>query len=385
MTLRLEQVFYGRGECGYDVLGASPGGASLTARVEQLCGSVGTPGGGYGGEPFLLSVPEGDRVLMVCGRRGAPDSMRRETLFFHALVATKKELDAAKANAFTLFDQGAFAAKMPEDGTVEALQIDCKPGRDGSTIRPPDGRAEDAALPCVFRASGPAPDIVRGLIGDCANELSWATFAFRPLDGFDVHILPPRVAAPDSTNEYDANGKLVRAAVRQGNNGQAHHPQGKEGFPGRPGGGGRVVNAPPPSKSSVMFKFSLFANLVLLALCAALLAFRKSVPNPVSKPEPTVITYTVTNTVTTTNVQTRFIEPPRLGPDGEKSLVPEESKTDFLSTLEIPEHVSMDFLTENIEVLNEDRNLTIRENLRIVFEFIDQLQTEKIRQQQKLK
>lgn len=381
MTLRLEQVFYGRGELGYDVLGASPGGASLTARVEQLCGSVGTPGGGYGGEPFLLTVPEEDRVLMVCGRRGAPDSMRRETLFFHALVAAKKELDAAKANAFTLFDQDAFAVKMP-DGTVEALRIDCKPGRVGSTIRPSDGRAEDATLPCVFRASGPAPDIVRGLVGDRANELSWATFAFRPLDGFDVQVLPPRVAAPDSTNEYDANGKLVRAAVRQGNNGQAHRPQGKEVFPGRPGGGERVVDAPPPSKSSAMFKFSLFANLVLLALCAALLASRKSVPNPVSKPEPTVITYTVTNTVTTTNVQTRFIEPPRLGPDGEKSLVSEESKKDFLSTLKIPEHVSMKDLTDSIEVLNEDRYSKIREDLEKVFELIDNLKEQKLQQEE---
>ena len=371
MKLRLEQVFYGRGELGYDVLGASPGGASLTARVEQLCGSVGTPGGGYGGEPFLLSVAEGDRDIMVCGRRGAPDSMGRDTLFFHALVAAKTELDAAKENAFTLFDQDAFAVKMP-DGTVEALRIDCKPVRVGSSIRPTDGRAEDAVLPCFVRVPSPAPDAVRGLVGDRANELSWATFAFRPLDGFDVQVLPPRVAAPDSTNEYDANGKLVRAAVRQGNNGQARRPQGKEIFPGRPAGGERVVNAPPPSKSFAMFKFSLFANLVLLALCAALLASRKSVPLPVSKPEPTVVTYTVTNTVTITNVQTRFIE---------KRPALEESKKDFLSKLKIPEHPSMDSLAERILVLKDTRNSDILADLSDVFEFIDNLQAQKLQQQ----
>ena len=146
MTITCEQLFYGRGERGYAILGASPGAGSFAARIVALCGSVGTPGGSYGGEPFLLSVPEGDRVLMVCGRRGAPDSMGRETLFFHALVVAKTDLVAAKADAFSLFAQRAFAAKMP-GGAIGDFRIDFKPGRDGSTSRPPDGRAVGASLP----------------------------------------------------------------------------------------------------------------------------------------------------------------------------------------------------------------------------------------------
>ena len=215
MKLTLEQLFYGRGERGYGVLGMSPGGAPFTARVEMLCGAVGTPGADYGGEPFLLSVPENDRVLMICGRRGAPDSMNRETLFFHALVAAKKDLAAAKADALSIFAQGAFAAKMPA-GTVEPLRIDCKAGRDGSTSRPPDGRAVGASLPCFVRSPSPAPDVVRAFVGGRANELAWATFAFQPFDGFDVQVLPPRIAAPRSTNECDVDGKLVRAAETSG-------------------------------------------------------------------------------------------------------------------------------------------------------------------------
>lgn len=282
MRMTLEQVFYGRGGWGYGVLGMSPGGAPFEARVGTLCGAVGTPGGDYGGEPFLLSVPEGDSILMVCGRRGAPDSMNRETLFFHALVAAKKDLAAAKGDAFSLFAQGAFAAKMPA-GTVEPLRIDCKPDRDGSRSRPSDGRTAGASLPCFVRSPSPAPDVVRAFVGDRANGLAWATFAFQPLDGFDVQILPPRIAAPRSANECDADGKLVRAAETSG--GRA--------APARSASPPYHHDTPKPtpssSKPSTMLKISLFANLALLAVCAALLASRKEVPStvPVSTKEPT--------------------------------------------------------------------------------------------------
>ena len=114
MNLPLEQVFYGRGERGYAVLGASPGGLPFAARVEALCGAVGTPAGDYSGEPFLVSVPDEDGVIMMCGRSGAPDSMGRSTLFYHVLIGLRKDLAAAKVDAFTLFDQGAFVAQMPK-------------------------------------------------------------------------------------------------------------------------------------------------------------------------------------------------------------------------------------------------------------------------------
>lgn len=282
MKLLLEQLFYGRGGRGYGVLGMSPGGAPFAARVEKLCGAVGTPGADYGGEPFLLSVPEGDCVLMVCGRRGAPDSMNRETLFFHAIVAARKDLAAAKGDAFSLFAQGAFAAKMPA-GTVEPLRIDCKSDRDGSASRPSNGRATGASMPCFVRSSSPAPGVVRAFVGARANDLAWATFAFQPLDGFDVQILPPRIASPRSVNECDADGKLVRAAEMSGGRAAParsaslpyHHDTPKQ--------------TPSSSKqSSTMLKISLFANVALAVVCAALLSSRGS--GSVVKPEPSIVT-----------------------------------------------------------------------------------------------
>lgn len=278
MHISLDQLFYGRGERGYAILGASPGAEPFAARVESLCGGVGTPAADYGGEPFLLSVPDGDRVLLVCGRRGAPDSMERGTLFFHALVAEKTVLAAAKADAFSLFDQGAFADKMPT-GEIKALHIDAKPGRNGSTSRPAGGRIVDASQPCVFRSDCPAADLVRAALGGRANDYAWVTFAFQALPRFDVQVLPPRVTAPAGCSEYDDNGILLRAArtVAATDSRRTDQP------PQQPVR--TIPVGPESSKPSPMLKLSLAANVVLAVLCAVLFIGRKT-PEPVHVVDP---------------------------------------------------------------------------------------------------
>ncbi len=270
MKLLLEQLFYGRGERGYGILGASPEALSFRNRVEAICGAVGTPAACYDGEPFLLSVPEGGRVIMVCGRHGAPDSMKRETLFFHALIAEKTVLAAANANAFTLFDQGAFAGRLP-CGEIQAVSFIANPGEAESAA------SCRASLPCFIRSDKPAPDAVRALVGMDANELTWATFAFQPLGGFDAQVIPPRAAAPFGASEYDASGNLVRAA----NCAQTGKDKPSYAQPST-----RHDVALPSSmrqKTSAMLKVSLLANLFLVALCAALFVSRKAEqPNPTS-------------------------------------------------------------------------------------------------------
>ena len=265
MKIELAQVFYGRGERGYGVLGASPEGQRFAARVEALCGSVGTPDGGYGGEPFLLSVPEGDRVVMVCGRRGAPDSIGRGTLFFHALVARGADLAAAGADAFSLFAQGAFAERLPEGG-LENVRLDAQ--ADGK--RPQDSVA---AFPAAIRSEHPAPDAVCALTGDRVNTLRWVTYAFQLMPGFDLQVLPSRTSLPRETNEYDAEGRLVRNAEGTGNgtwgaktSQTTQSGAGKrDGFPAtktdlRSAGAG----------GGALLKLSLFGNAVLAVVCAML-------------------------------------------------------------------------------------------------------------------
>ena len=280
MKVEFEQVFYGCGERGYGVLGASPGGRRFAGRVEALCGGVGTPDGEYGGEPFLLSVPDGEWVVMVCGRRGAPDSVGRRTLFFHALAGRREELDAAGADAFALFGRGAFAARMPEGG-LERLSIEFGTGRRGG------GGAADR-LPAVIRAGGPAGEAVRALAGGRANELRWATYAFQAMAGFDIQAVPRGTALPRGANEYDGEGRLLRA-WEGGGDAKKTTPTGAERADGRApdgdagwrggtgtfaGGGGAAAGKGKGGGGGLAL--SVLCNVALAAACVFLLARRPS-------------------------------------------------------------------------------------------------------------
>lgn len=313
MKIVLEQLFYGRGARGYGILGASPGAENFAARVESLCGAVGTPGGDYGGEPFLISVPEGEYAIMLCGRRGAPDSMGRATLFFHALAANKAEMAKAKADAFSLFEQGAFNNKMPQ-GAVKAVDLHI----DAQTRRPPDNLRIDAQmrLPAVIRSSSPVQGIVREVACDRALDLAWATFAFQALQGFDIQVLSPRTSIPRTLNEYDASGKLLRAAAA------GERPLNRPPMDGRTQceAQGRVQ---PPHRSSAMLKFSLAVNVVLAVLLAAVFAQREHAPSGKTNPERIVVT----------NVVEKLVEKPvavQLS-DAQKSAIEEAAIARFRS------------------------------------------------------
>lgn len=297
MTMFFEQIFYGRGERGYGVLGASPGGHSFASRIESLCGAVGTPGGDYGGEPFLMSVPEGNRVLMLCGRRGVLDSMGRPTLFFHGLVVEKSAMVHARADAFSLFSQGVFADKMPS-GNIVPLRVDVKPSEPVGLRR---DEAARATLPCVIRSAKPLDDLVRGIVGGRALALSWATFAFQPMRGFDVQVLSPRVSCPQGVNEYDATGTLLCSAVVASSpqeDGVSRNDCGKRPRPSC-GPVANATNTAPKKKANALFGLLVLANIALVVVWFALLAVRGPTPpnNESASPAPSVV---VTNTVTNT-------------------------------------------------------------------------------------
>ena len=289
MNVIFERLFYGRSAMGYGILGASSGAAGFAPRVEALCGAVGTPGGDYDGQPFLLSVPAGDGVIMACGRSGAPDSMGRTTLFFDVLIAAKADLSAAKADAFSLFAQGAFLDKMPGCEVVSSrIDVVSSPARRSSGVA-----AIDPSPPCVFRSDAPAPKLVAAAVGGRTLDLKWATYAFQTLPGFDVQVIPPRVRGPLTANEYDASGRLVRRVVAAN---AASDEDGAAGVmaPTSPSRRPADAGAPPPGRSNAMLKFSIVANIVLVAACAALLATLRTGPRTASPPPGRVF---VTNVV----------------------------------------------------------------------------------------
>lgn len=321
MNMSIEQIFYGRGIYGYGILGVSPGGSSFASRVEAICGMVGTPGVDYGGEPFLISVPESDHVVMVCGRRGEPDSMGRSTLFFHALVAGKAEMADANADAFSLFEQGLFTDEIPA-GEIAALSIDVK---SADNAYPHPENFVGMTVPCVIRSDKPQFDLVRAAVGDQALELSWATLAFQPMRNFDVIVLPPRASCQRNVNEYDSSGRIIRSVATTRNSKEAvppHKCPDERPFPSS----GQTVSMTPKGNLSTMFVLSVAINIALAVVCVALLASRRTVTDSPARPATAIV---VTNTVKT--VVTNTI--PAQLTDVQEAKVKSDAVKQFLSEL----------------------------------------------------
>ena len=101
MQVKLEQVFYGRGQFGYGVLGASPNGKAFSDAVESLCESIGSPDAFLTWEPFLVNRRFGDYCLMCRVQPGEPDSCGRPTILYHVLIGLTSEMVAAGLDAET--------------------------------------------------------------------------------------------------------------------------------------------------------------------------------------------------------------------------------------------------------------------------------------------
>ena len=201
MQVKLEQVFYGRGQFGYGVLGASPNGNAFGEAVESLCESIGSPDAFLTWEPFLVNRRFGDYCLMCRVQPGEPDSCGRPTIFYHVLIGLVSEMVAAGLDAFVLQEADLFrkgVVEHPESVSVE--------GRSQKRL---EKRPFDILFPAVVSVSGPDPDLIRRLLGADSVRRSWATFAFHPMPGFDLYALNNRASMPKDVACYDSNGKLL--------------------------------------------------------------------------------------------------------------------------------------------------------------------------------
>ena len=157
MQVKLEQVFYGRGQFGYAVLGTSPNGKAFGAAVESLCESIGSPDAFLTWEPFLVNRRFGDYCLMCRVQPGEPDSCGRPTIFHHVLIGLASEMVAAGLDAFVLQEADLFrkdVVEHPESVSVE--------GRSQKRL---EKRPFDILFPAVVSVSGPDPDLIRRLLG----------------------------------------------------------------------------------------------------------------------------------------------------------------------------------------------------------------------------
>ena len=208
--MKLEQVFYGRGETGYAILSSSMPSCGLTDLVQDICGSVGTPGveRSEDDKPFLVQKTVGDTVVMACGRTGLPDSMGRRTLLFHVLCAPRSDMQRMGLSALELYHRRMFAAECPK-GRIAALEIPDSPCKN-------PGGLHRLRLPAVVKCRRAESLDVLELLGDKIVTCNWASFSWRPLDEFDFYGLEfshGLGSVPVTYNVYDSHGAVLRAGA----------------------------------------------------------------------------------------------------------------------------------------------------------------------------
>ena len=203
--LCLDQAFYGSGSTGYGVLATSLADPSLARSAVNACLAIGqAPGSGLA-KPVLLSRILGDRIVMARICNGARDSSGRNTMFVHALVASAQEVRAVNASAFSLADIGAFCDGLP-DSPGKPLVVDV-------ASSPAAASQEKLALPAAIVTPEPDETLMRRVVRGKENMLSWSTFAFDDMPGYDVICLSPLASTPAGRAIYDAELRLVRGAI----------------------------------------------------------------------------------------------------------------------------------------------------------------------------
>lgn len=184
--MQLNQIFYGNEGFGYKVLGASD--SSLSEKAAEICRAVGTPDGILELTPFLISVPVGNQLFMVCCLPGKADGVGRKTLFFHVLIGNRQEATHAGINAFSLWDSKRFSDALPS-GSILPISVlklfgeSGVPAWDGAPIRLPRKR--------------PANSEIRRLVGSRVNDVAWSTFSFCNLDvRFELYAVSEHIPLP---------------------------------------------------------------------------------------------------------------------------------------------------------------------------------------------
>ena len=261
---QLGQIFYGRSRDGYGILGASPSGRPFVGFAATLCRAVGSPDRPGDIQPFLMSKREGGNVIMIRACRGDADPTGRSTLFFHALVAPVEVLASANLDAFGLAEKGVFLSMLPK--SIEDIEVSA------STKQFDSSPSDELRFPAFVSSDRPLDVEVYRALGRETLTRNWATYSYRPLDGFDLCVHSSYASSPTSGNRYTLeNGRFVAVD------------------------GPRVVSpTPQPQKlsrtkdssgSSLMLKASLLVNAILVVGLIVVLALYNGKGNDGQPPQ----------------------------------------------------------------------------------------------------
>lgn len=240
---KLGQIFYGRSRDGYGILGVSSSGHPFVGFVAQLCRAVGSPDAPGDIQPFLMSKREGSSVIMIRVCRGEADSTGRLTLFFHAFVASFEALSLANLDAFLLAEKGLFLSSLPE--CIEDIEVS------PSTVELDSSSSGELHYLAYVSSDRPLDAEVRRALGCETLKRNWATYSYRPLNGFDLCVHSSYALSPTSGNRYTfENGHFV---VVDDSLVEPSRPLSQ-----------KLSHTKTSSNSSFMLKTSLFVNAILI-------------------------------------------------------------------------------------------------------------------------
>lgn len=195
--IKLEQLYWGHDGGRYRLLGASS--QAPADDVAYFRDRLGTPDGLSEIKPFLLSVPVGDLLVMMCGQQGRRDNIGRKTVFFHALIGSKEECKQHHVNAYSLWENGFFKAEYVEGTSVEPLSVQILPEIHIPEVETPLWNGQKLAI----RSDKPENELVCQMLGARINDVPWAGFTWNPLDDFMVYAISRYAATPKDRPCHD--------------------------------------------------------------------------------------------------------------------------------------------------------------------------------------
>ncbi len=179
-TIVLQQFFYGRDVIrDYGMLASSVDDVELVNDVRETCEAYQSPLAGGLPAPVLMTRVTERYVLFDCIRNGQKDPAGRGTIFHHVLAAAADVLQGTGIDAFELFATGRFAERLPEKGgRIQPLTVGVK--------TPRGAPGTDIKFPAAVETDTSDIELLRSILGDRSNSVSWVTFASRDMPGFEL-------------------------------------------------------------------------------------------------------------------------------------------------------------------------------------------------------
>lgn len=204
--IALEQLYWGHDGNRYRSLGASSqANGDVAGRIRD---KLGTPDGLSEMKPFLVSVPYEDRLIMICGQRGKPDNIGRNTLFFHTLIGDRAECSRNHINAYSLWQGGYFKSEYSGAAQAEPLPVPELPEIPASGAEPPPWDGEKLAI----RSSAPENELLYRMLGARINDIPWAGFTWNPLNDFTLYAISRYAEMPKDRPCWDRQQGAAVAA-----------------------------------------------------------------------------------------------------------------------------------------------------------------------------